>query len=69
MNYDPSQVGLPYVRVTRLTIDWPDSVGEPQPTASIEQSLAVKLLDGSIRTLDTFPTLENSINYLRNFYG
>jgi len=63
MNYDPSQVGLPYVRVTRLTIDWPDSVGEPQPTASIEQSRAVKLLDGSIRTLDTLPTLGVKLDF------
>lgn len=41
MNYDPSQVGLPYVRVTQLKVEWLDSLGDLQPTALIEQSLAV----------------------------
>ena len=63
MNYDPSQVGLPYVRVTQLKVDWPDSLGDLQPTALIEQSLAVKLADGSIRTLDKLPSIGVKLDF------
>jgi len=63
VNYDPSQVGLPYVRVTRLVVEWPDSLKDLQPTALIEQSLAVKLADGSIRTLDNLPAISTRLDF------
>ena len=50
VNYNPSQVGVPYVRVQRLSIDYPD--GGKTPTAYIEQALAVKLADGSVRVIE-----------------
>lgn len=65
MNYDPSQVGVPYVRVSRLTIDWPDSVQSSMPSAKMEQSLAVKLADGSIRTLEKMPDIVAQLDFTR----
>jgi hypothetical protein len=54
-NYDGSQVGVPYVRAHRVTINWADS--ESTPTAFIEQSEGVKLADGTIRTLGPLPNI------------
>lgn len=48
-NYDASQVGVPYVRVNKITIDYPDNGGMIQ--AHIDQTLAVKLADNSVREL------------------
>lgn len=64
-NYDPSQIGVPYVRVGRLTIDWPDSVQGAVPTAKIEQTLAVKLADGSIRTLEKMPDVSVQLDFAK----
>ena len=50
MNYDPSQVGVPYVRAHRITIDYPDN--NLLPSVKIEQSLAVKLADGTVRKIE-----------------
>lgn len=50
MNYDASQVGVPYVRAHYLEIHYPDN-GIP-PWATIKQSMGVKLADGTIRRLD-----------------
>lgn len=55
-NYDASQVGVPYVRAHRIVIEYPDAMGIPE--ATVEQSLAVKLADGSVRKLqDLTPML------------
>ena len=54
-NYDASQVGVPYVRAHRIDIYYPDN-GQ-LPWALIEQSLAVKLADGTIRTLEALPPI------------
>ena len=62
MNYNTTTVGEPYIRVHRLTINWPDSVQHQLPTATLEQSLAVKLASGEIRTLEEVPTIEVAIN-------
>lgn len=53
-SYDPSKVGVPYVRVSRLIIDWP---ADALPTAYIEQALGVTLADGSARQLEALPAL------------
>jgi hypothetical protein len=50
MNYVASEVGSPYVRAQRIDIYYPDN-GQ-LPHAIIHQSLAVKLTDGTIRTLE-----------------
>lgn len=63
MNYDPSQVGVPYVRVSRLVIEWPDSAESPMPTAVMEQTLAVKLADGSIRTLEKMQPIGAKLDF------
>lgn len=60
-NYDASQVGVPYVRAHRLTINWPDN-GQ-MPTAVIEQSLGVKLLDGAVRELERLPALDVALDF------
>lgn len=63
-NYNASQVGVPYVRAHRITINYPDN-GLP-PSANIEQSLAVKLADGTIRKLEDLPTLSRSFDMLND---
>lgn len=55
MNYNSTDVGVPYVRADKITILWPDNGGSP--SAEVEQSLAVKLADGSIRGLEPVQTL------------
>lgn len=57
MNYDSSQVGVPYVRAPRINIQYPPP-GAGAPYATIEQSEAVKLADGSSRALGSLPTIE-----------
>jgi hypothetical protein len=60
-NYDPSSpVGVPYVRAHRVTIDWPDR--GLLPRYAIEQSLAVRLADESIRQIEVLPTLHGSMD-------
>lgn len=59
-NYDPSQVGNPYTRVSRLIIAWPDNNGIPE--AVIEQVLAVKLIDGTVREIAKLPSLIVPLN-------
>lgn len=48
-NYDASQIGVPYVRANKITILYPDNGGMIQ--AHIDQTMAVKLADGSVREL------------------
>ena len=63
-NYDPSQVGVPYVRVNHLEITWPDSaVPNTLPIATMKQSLAVKLADGSIRTLEKLLDISTPLDF------
>ena len=63
-NYDASQVGVPYVRSHKIVIDYPDS-GQ-KPTAVIEQSLAVKLADGTVRKLNDLTPLTITIDFAAN---
>lgn len=60
INYDSSAVGVPYVRAQRITIEYPDR-GLP-PTVRIEQSLAVKMADGSVRELENKGSFSSSFN-------
>lgn len=64
MNYDASQVGVPYVRAHEIEIFYPDN--SQLPHAVIRQSLAVKLADGSIRTLETLPAITASFDLVNN---
>ena len=56
INYDSTIVGVPYVRAQRIIINYPDA--GKSPSATIEQSLAVKLLDGTVRQLENLPVLD-----------
>lgn len=60
MNYDASQVGVPYVRVDKITIHYPD--GGQVPWAVIDQTLAVKLADGTVRTLQRLSPLQRAFD-------
>lgn len=60
MNYDPSQVGVPYVRAHRIVINYPDN--GVVPSVNIEQSMAVLLADGTIRTIDQLPTISTPLD-------
>ena len=60
-NYNASQVGVPYVRAHKLTVNWPDN-GQ-MPTAVIEQSLGVKLADGTVRELERMSDLTVPLDF------
>jgi len=62
-NYDASQVGVPYVRAHRVTVNWPES-GQ-MPTAVVEQSLGVKLADGTVRELEKLSDLTIPLDFSR----
>ena len=64
MNYDASQVGVPYVRAHEIEIFYPDNA--QMPHAVIHQSLAVKLADGTIRTLEKLPAITASFDLANN---
>ena len=64
MNYDASQVGVPYARVHKITILYPDK-GMP-PSVSLEQSLAVKLADGKVQKIEDMPTLTAQLDMVGN---
>jgi hypothetical protein len=55
MNYDASQIGVPFVRASRIIIDYPDA-GQ-LPSAAVEQTEAVKLADETVRKLRDLPVL------------
>lgn len=60
MNYDASQVGVPFIRAYGIRIDYPDN-GQ-QPNVVVEQAMAVKLADGTIRKLDDLDPLNIAID-------
>lgn len=60
MNYDASQVGVPYVRTHRIVINYPDN-GQ-MPSVVIEQSLACKMADGSVRKLEDLESIFSSLD-------
>jgi len=64
MNYDASQVGVPFVRAHRIEIDYPDSTGIPE--ATIYQSLAVVLADGSTRSIQPLAPMLLKLNLKAN---
>ena len=57
MNYDATQVGVPFARVSGINIRWPDGAGGI-PQAEILQALAVLLKDGTSRHLEALQTLQ-----------
>ncbi|MDE2098906.1 MAG: hypothetical protein KGL39_16755 [Patescibacteria group bacterium] len=60
MNYDATQVGVPYCRVSRIFINYPDN-GQA-PSLTIEQCLAVRLADGTPRKLENLPSIDVPID-------
>jgi hypothetical protein len=60
INYDSTAVGVPYVRANKITVIWPTTGGIP--SAVIEQALAVKLADGSVRELQQMETLTANLD-------
>ncbi len=60
-NYNASQVGVPYVRAHRITINYPEP-GRGIPWAVIDQSEAVKLADGSARRIGELPSLQRAFD-------
>lgn len=61
-NYDSSNVGVPYVRVNRIEIFYPED--SRTPSAIISQKLAVKMADGSIRSLEELPPINVTFDML-----
>lgn len=64
MNYNASQVGVPYVRASKITISWPDNGGTP--SAIVDQTLAVKLADNSVRELEAIKTLTIELDFVNH---
>lgn len=64
MNFDASQVAVPYVRANRIVIDYPPAPA--MPSVVIEQDLAVKLADGSVRSLEALSPLNISLDMLND---
>ena len=60
MNYNGSQVGVPYVRASKITIHYPDA-GQP-PVVVIEQAEAVKLADGVVREFAKLPPVQATLD-------
>lgn len=63
VNYDPSIIGLPYIRVTQLTINWNDRSAQIKPTAVFKQQLAVTLADGSMRILEPLNDITTELDF------
>ena len=63
MNYDSSQVGVPYCRVNNIVIQYPP-IGIPMVT--LEQESAVKLADNSIVRLGVLPSISFSLDMISN---
>lgn len=64
MNYDASQVGVPYVRAYNIRIAYPDNGA--MPSVVIEQGFAVKLADGTVRKLEDIAPINISIDLLND---
>ena len=58
-NYDSSQVGVPYVRANKIIIDYSET---GMPEVVVEQALAVKLADGTIREFDQIQSFSLVLN-------
>lgn len=63
-NYDSTDVGVPYVRAHKVTLHWPDN--GLLPSYVLEQSLGVKLKDGTVRTIETLPTISRSLDFVND---
>ena len=64
-NYNASQVGVPYVRVSRIVIGYPDSSGG-LPSATLTQSMAVKMADGSTLHIGDMPSITTEFDLVAN---
>lgn len=62
MNHDSTEVGVPYVRAHRIELLYPDTNRYPQ--AIISQRLAVKMKDGSVRSLEDLPPINITFDML-----
>lgn len=63
MNYNASEVGVPYCRANRITINYPDN--NTAPSLTIEQSMAVKLKDGTVRRLEELQPISSVIDFTK----
>ena len=59
-NYDSTQVGVPYVRAHHIEIFYPEDSRRPQ--VIIRQKLAVKLADGTVRSLEGLPEITKTFD-------
>ncbi len=60
LNHDASQVGVPYARSARITINYPDKGQLPE--VAIERMLAVRLADGSAARIGDVPPAYGTID-------
>lgn len=67
MNYDTSNIGVPYAKVNLLQVTWPDTVSG-LPTATIGQVNCVVLADGTTRNLEPLPTLTATLDFANDAF-
>lgn len=58
-NYDASQVGVPYVRVDNITINYSES---GVPTVGLSQALAIKGADGTVYKIGDLPPIRSVLD-------
>ena len=63
MNYDSSMVGVPSIRAHRIIIEYPT---DGNPRATVVQSEAVRLADGTVRQLGEVPPLIAEFDFAQN---
>jgi len=62
MNYDGSKVGVPYSRVVRFWVDYPD---DGPPMLTVEQAMEVKLADGTVWARDKLPQINSVVDFTK----
>ena len=63
MNYDSSKVGVPYIRAHRIIIEYPTG---SNPRATILQSEAVRLADGTVRQIGEVSSIVAEFDFALN---
>lgn len=58
-NYDSSTAGKPYVRAPKITIEYPEPL---KATVKVEETLALKLFDGSVYKMQDLPELQFTVD-------
>jgi hypothetical protein len=62
INYDTREVGVPYIRIDDIRIQYPPPGSGDMPSVRLQQQWAVKFASGQIRQFAAAPTIETSVD-------